>query len=106
MALSLWYPVFIIASRDGVVVVNTDGKDCIMLFHAKDLAEKQIAKIQPSHRRLGLLHALPVPNAKGLRDGLRGLPADVTCAVWDPTGTPVGFTHVGVDELIRAAESG
>ena len=101
MTLSLCYPVYVVASHDGVVVVKTDGKDCIMLFHARDLAERQIEKIQSSHPLLGSLHALAVPNVKVLRDGLKGLPADVTCAVWDPTGTPAGFAHVAIDELLR-----
>ena len=39
MAPSLRYSVFVVASRDGVVVVGIGGKDCISLFHAKKLAE-------------------------------------------------------------------
>jgi hypothetical protein len=102
MNLSLRYPVYVIASRDGVVVVKTDGKDCIMLFHAKDPAEQQIEKIQSAHPLLGSLHALPVPNSEALREGLKELPLDVTCAVWDPTGTPAEFNHVCLDDLLLA----
>jgi hypothetical protein len=99
MALSLHYPVYVIASCDGVVVVNTNGKDCILLFHAKDFAEQHIKKIQSSRQLLGSLHAMPVPDADALRDGLEGLPADVNCAVWDPTGPSAGFVHIAIDDL-------
>jgi hypothetical protein len=105
MAANLDFPVFILATRDGVVVANTGDRDCFMLFHAKDLAEQEIAKIQRSHPNLGLLHALSVPNAQALRNGLKSLPADVVCAVWDPQATPAGFAYIGIDELIRATES-
>ena len=105
MRFVIQYPVYLIASRDGVVVVNADGQDCIMLFHAKDLAEQQIEKIQSAHPRLGALRALPVPDAEALRDGLKGLPPEITCAVWDPNGMPAGFNHVGIDELLGSLKS-
>ncbi len=100
MAASFHYPVYVVASRDGVVVVNTDGADCILLFHSQQLAEKQIEKIRSSPPQLGLLHALSVPSAQALREGLKGLPNGITCVVWDPTGTPAGFKHVCLDELL------
>ena len=103
MDLSLRFPVFVIASDNGFVVVKSDEKDCIMLFHSKELADLQIKKISPSHRSLGPLHSLTVTNAALLAEGLQELPPDVTCAVWDPTGTPAGFVHVAVDELLRLA---
>ena len=103
MPLALHYPVYVIASRDGIVVVKTDGNDCILLFHAKDLADQHVEKIKSSQPLLGPLHSLAVPNAEALADGLESLPTDVTCAVWDPTGTPAGFSHVAVDELLRVA---
>ncbi len=100
------YPVYLVASTNGVVVVvNADGTDCIMLFHSRDLAEQQIDKIQSTHPHLGSLAALPVPSAQTLREGLKELPPDVTCAVWDPTGTPAGFKHVGLDDLLRNLSS-
>jgi hypothetical protein len=100
MGPKLKYPVYLIASRNGVVVVTIDGNDCILLFHARDLAEKQIEKIQSTHPALGPLHALAVPNADSFREGLKGLPDNITCAVWDQTGAPAAFNHVGVDELL------
>ena len=106
MSMIIHYPIYVIASRDGVVVVNTNGQECILLFHARELAERQIAMIQTSHPGLGVLHALPVPDAQALREGLRSLPENVNCAVWDPQGTPMGFTHVGVDELMLRASQG
>lgn len=102
MALSLHYPVYVVASRDGVVVVNTKSQDCILLFHSRELAVQQIDKIQASHPQLGPLHALPVPDAQALREGLKDLPPNVSCAVWDPTGTPAGFNHVCFDDLLLA----
>jgi hypothetical protein len=50
MGTALRFPVFVIAGRDGVVVVNTCGKDCILLFHWRELAKKQIDKLQASLR--------------------------------------------------------
>lgn len=105
MATALSYPVYVIASRDGVVVVKTDGKDCILLFHSRELAEQQIDKIQASHPSLGSLHALPVPDGQALRDGLKNLPPDITCAVWDATGTPARFNHICFDDLLVALSS-
>jgi hypothetical protein len=100
LATRLQYPVFVIASRDGVVVVTPGGKECVLIFHDQDLAEEQIQAIQVSHPQLGGLHALPIPDAQSLREALNSLPSDVTCAVWDPTGTPAGFSHVCLDELL------
>jgi hypothetical protein len=101
--MSLRFPVFLIGSVDGVVVVKTDEGECIMLFHSKQLAEDQIQKIGRSHPQLGILYALEVTSAELLADGLRELPADVTCAVWDATAGIGGFTHVSVEELLRSA---
>ena len=103
MPLALPYPVYVIASRDGVKVAMTEGKECILLFHTKDLADQHVEKIKSSQPLLGALHSLAVPNAEALADGLESLPANVTCVVWDPTGTPAGFSHVAVDELLRMA---
>jgi len=105
IAYNLSYPVFVVASRDGVVVVATKGKDCILLFHSEELALEQIEKIRCSHPQLGPLHALPVANAAALRDGLKDLPADVTCAVWDPTGSSAGFYHMCFDDLLKTLVS-
>jgi hypothetical protein len=103
--LKLHFPVYIIANRDGVAVVVTDGKDCIMLFHEREIAERQAELIESTHPELGSLHPLAVPNAGELREGLRSLPAEVTCAVWDPLGSPAKFNHMGVDDVLLAAES-
>src|SRR4249920_2119454 len=92
MGSTFQFPVYVIASQDGIVVVKTDGKECILLFHASDLAHQQIKRIQVSHPDLGALRALLVPDADALRIGLESLPPDITCAVWDPTGTPGGFS--------------
>lgn len=101
--MRLSFPVFLIGSIDGVVVVKTDDGECIMLFHSKELAEEQIQKIERSHPQLGTLRALEVTSAALLAEGLQGLPSDVTCAVWDPTGGVGAFTHLSVDELLRWA---
>jgi hypothetical protein len=105
IAIRHHYPVYVVASSDGVVVVATDGKDCILLFHARDIAEQQIARIQASHPRLGPLHALPIPNEQALREGLQDLPQNVTCAVWDATGPSTGFQHICLRDLLIALAS-
>jgi hypothetical protein len=103
--VALRFPVYILASQDGVVVVSNEGKDCIMLFHEHSLAELQGRQIQSVHQHLGKLRPLAVPSAAALREGLHSLPPDVTCAVWDQTAAAGTFTHVGIDEILRAAES-
>ena len=102
MTVSLHFPVYVVASRDGVVVVDTKGKDCILLFHSRELAVQQIYKIQSAHSKLGPLHALLVPDAQALREGLKDLPPDITCAVWDATGSSAGFVHVCFADLLLA----
>lgn len=101
IAYNFSYPIYIVGSKDGVVVVTTEGKDCILLFHSRELAQEQIDKISVSHPQLGPLDTLTVTNASALRDGLRDLPTDVTCAVWDPTGSSTGFLHMCLEELFR-----
>ena len=103
--IALRFPVYILASQDGVVVVSSEGKDCIMLFHERGLAERQSQQIQSAHQHLGRLRPLAVPNAAALREGLQSLPPDVTCAVWDQTAAVGRFNHIGIDEILRAAES-
>lgn len=101
--MNLRFPVFLIASDDGVVVVKTDGNECIMLFHTKELAQQQLKKIELSHPQFAPLDALEVTSPAGLTQGLKDLPPEVTCAVWDPMGQSAGVAHVSVDELIRIA---
>ena len=101
IAYNLSYPVYVVGSRDGVIVVTTGSKDCILLFHSEELAVEQIEKIRVSHPQLGPLFPLPVANAAALRDGLKDLPANVTCAVWDPTGSSAGFYHMCFDDLLK-----
>ena len=100
MTLTLRYPVYLVASADGVVVVRSEGSDCIMLFHSRKPAERETERIQASHPLLGPLTVLPVPSRETLRDGLRGLPFDIKCVVWDPTGAPA--TRVSLDDLLRS----
>ena len=100
--MDLRFPIFLIASADGVTVIITEDGECIMLFHTKELAMTKIEKLAISHPQLSALQALEVPSARSLAEGLQELPADVTCAVWDPTEPAAGFVHVSVDELIRS----
>jgi hypothetical protein len=101
IAYNLSYPVYVIGTKDGVVVVTTEGNDCILLFHSEELAVEQIDKIRISHPQLGPLYALPITDAAALRNGLKDLPTDVKCAVWDPIGSSAGFLHMGLDELLK-----
>lgn len=106
MATTIRYPVFLIANLDGIVAARINGKDCIMLFHAKYLAERQIEMIESSHPLLGVLFAVPIRSAEALRNALELLRDDTTLAVWNPVSIRAGFTHVAIDDLIRAVESG
>ena len=81
---ALHYPLYLIANDKGVLVANTSGKDCVLLFHRKEVAERHIAEAQV----IGNLYPLAIPNAAAFRQGLESLPADITCALWDATVVP------------------
>jgi hypothetical protein len=101
IAYNLSYPVYVIGTKDGVVVVAREGKECILLFHSEELAVEQIDKLRVSHPQLGPLYALALADASALLEGLKDLPSEVTCAIWDPTGSSAGFLHMDLDELLR-----
>jgi hypothetical protein len=100
---NLRYPLYLIANDKGVLVVNKNGKDCVLLFHRKELAERHIAEANAIGTSL-LLYPLAVPDADAFRQGLKSLPADITCAIWDATIVSHDFAHVGMNELYRAID--
>jgi hypothetical protein len=104
VSLSLRYPIYVIANHEGVLVVNKDGQDCVLLFHAIELAQRHIDQNRAMATKT-TLYPLAVPNAEALREGLQSLPAEITCAVWDATGIQGNFVQMGVDELLRAVSS-
>ncbi len=99
---ALRYPLYLIASDEGVLVANTGGKDCVLLFHRKELAERHISEAQV----MGPLYPLAVPNAEAFRNGLESLPADITCAIWDATVVPCAFVYMALDDLYLALDEG
>src|SRR5262245_48999553 len=99
----LHYPVFVIASRDGVVAVKSEGLDCVMLFHDRATAEQQIRQIEVAQPQVGRLQALPIRDAESLKEGLESLPRDVPCVVWDLTGRPDRCDRMAVADLLRRA---
>src|SRR6476659_3114281 len=54
---ALRYPLYLIANDNGVLVANTGGKDCVLLFHRKELAERHIAEANVIDR----LYPLAIP---------------------------------------------
>ena len=99
---ALRYPLYLIANDEGVLVASSSGKDCILLFHRKDLAERHIVEA----RLVGRLYPLAIPNAEAFREGLESLPADIACAIWDATVVPRTFVYMGLDELFLALADG
>ena len=96
----LHYPLYLIANDKGVLVANTGGKDCILLFHRKELAERHIAEAKV----IGRLYPLAIPSAEAFRQGLESLPTDITCAIWDATIVPCAFVYMDMDELFLALD--
>jgi hypothetical protein len=99
----LRYPVYLIANAKGVLVGNANGKDCVLLFHRKELAVRHIADTEA----LGAttpLYPLAIPDAEAFRQGLESLPADITCAIWDATVVPCTFVYMELDELLLVLE--
>jgi hypothetical protein len=47
---------------------------------------------------------LAVPDSASLREGLKSLPPEVTCAVWDATVAPPRFHHTSIDDLLEAID--
>ncbi len=91
------YPLYVIQNDRGVLIAHSSTKECILLFHRKELAERHIA----AAKFVGHLFPLAIPDAEHFREGLEGLPASVTCAIWDATSLPGTFAYVGVTELLR-----
>ncbi len=100
--MRLQFPVYVIASREGIVAVKTDGGDCVMLFRERGLAKQQVERIGPLHPSLGPICVRAIADAAALRSGLASLPPDIVGAVWDPTGAVEQFERLGIDELLRA----
>jgi hypothetical protein len=102
LSRALRYPLYLIANDKGVLVAKTDGKDCVLLFHRKELAERQNAEAKV----IGHLYPLAIPSAEAFRQGLESLPADIACAIWDATVVPRAFVHMGLHELFLALDGG
>jgi hypothetical protein len=102
---ALHYPLYLIANDKGVLVANSAGRDCVMLFHHKETAERHIAEATVIER-LHPLYPLAIPNADAFRQGLKSLPADISCAIWDATVVPSAFVYTDLDELFLALDDG
>ena len=63
---ALGYPLYLIANDKGVLVAKTNGKDCILLFHRKEVAERHIAEAKV----IGPLYPLAIPSARRLSKGI------------------------------------
>ena len=97
----LHYPLYLIANDHGVLVSNSSGKDCVLLFHRKELAERHIVEA----KLLGRLYPLAIPDADSFREGLESLPREITCAIWDATVVPHGFIYMEMVDLFLALEN-
>jgi hypothetical protein len=86
------------------LVAHTVGKDCVMLFHSKELAERHIVEAYIIGR-LHPLYPLAIPSADAFRQGLESLPTHVTCATWDATVAPQVFLYMEMGELFTALDA-
>jgi hypothetical protein len=101
LSSALRYPLYLIANNKGVLVSNSSGKDCVLLFHRKEFAERHIAETKAIGATVPL-YPLAVPDADAFREGLESLPADITCAIWDATVAPGTFVYMEMDDLFRS----
>ena len=97
--MQLHFPVFVLASSEGVLIVNHEGHDCILLFHDWAHALRHIAETKSLGSKL-TINPLAIPDADAFRQGLESLPSDITCAIWDATLEPGGFVSVGIHEVL------
>jgi hypothetical protein len=97
----LRYPLYLIANDHGVLVSTSGGKDCVLLFHRKELAERHILEAE----LLGRLYPLAIRSKDAFREGLESLPREITCAVWDATVVPHGFIYMDMADLFLALEN-
>jgi hypothetical protein len=100
MSPALRYPLYVIANDKGVLVAKSSGKDCVLLFHRKELAERHISEAT----LIRGLYPLAIPNAEAFREGLESLPADISCAIWDVTVAPGAFVYMGMNEIFLALD--
>ncbi len=97
----LLYPLYLIANDTGVLVAKTRDKFCIMLFHRKQFADHHIAEAADLSSRTPY-YPLAIPNADAFREGLKSLPADINCAIWDATFAPSTFVYMEMSDLLQA----
>lgn len=101
--MQIRYPVYVIANYDGVLVVNNDGEDCLLLFRDRAHAERHIQETKSMGSKLEV-YPLAVPDAESFRHGIESLPPDVRCAIWDANLDHGEFVHVDIEEVLRGAE--
>lgn len=97
------YPIYTVAvgREEQIVVVDADGKECILLFNAKELAELYIAQSVDAGLSASL-GVIRIGDAGQFQQGIEHLPAEVTHAIWDTTLEPQYFKMVSIDELLRS----
>jgi hypothetical protein len=101
MNQALRYPLYLIANDNGVLVASTGGKDCVLLFHQLELAQRHIAEAKMT----GPLYPLAIPDADAFREGLESLPPSIRCAIWDATVVPRSFFYMDLVDLFMALET-
>jgi hypothetical protein len=100
--MDIHFPVYAIASTEGVLVLTIDGKQCVLLFETWELTKAHIEHVHD----LGFsaLQVLKIPDAQSLREGLETLPSDVCCALFDTGKSPEEFEYVAIGDLLQMIE--
>jgi hypothetical protein len=99
MRFPIRFPVYALTAPDGVLAITVEGRECVLLFETRAAASAHLEHVQA----LGLssLEVLKIPNAAELRDGLKSLPKEVTCALWDSGNSPHEFDYFRLTDLVR-----
>jgi hypothetical protein len=102
--LSLRYPVHVVLSggpddEDGLVVVEVDGNDCLLLFRSRELAELYLEQAQAAGSEPPLTLRACHGDAE-LEHLLAQLPASVSHVVWDATREARVLKVTAVSDLL------
>jgi hypothetical protein len=106
--MSLRYPVFAVLSAEpggeqGLVVVEVDGQDSLLLFRNREVAELYLEAAEADNAPL-TLHELP--GDEELEHLLAQLPTSTTQVVWDATPRARALRVTPVADLLDVLRSG
>jgi hypothetical protein len=107
---TLRYPVFAVVApdedgEDGLVVVEVEGKECILLFRSREVGELYLEQLQ-SAAQPGAFGLQEQRGDEELRHLLDQLPPSVEGVVWDSSLRPRAVMMTTVPDLLAVLDKG